>query len=161
MIYVVIVFIPPPPKKKPQRVWRGYIGITLSVCPFVCSHRVQAITFYSRLLSFSVASNMAKLHTRASLDILETRQWPAQALAIFKYHVLRISIISCSDFVWLFLVSLAFIAGSDSQPVDTDSPSHLVSPLTSRSLWLSTMAVVSVSHWHCISSLVFYIDSYN
>ena len=36
-------------------------------------------------------------------------------------------------FCMTFPVSLAFMTGSDSPPVDTDSPSHLVSPLISRS----------------------------
>ena len=59
-----------------------------------------------------------------------------------------------------FSVSLAFMTGSDSQPADTDSPSHLVSLLISRSPWRSIMLLVSVPHWHCIRSLVFYNGSY-
>ena len=32
-----------------------------------------------------------------------TRQWPTQTREIFQYHMLPMSIISCSDFIWRFL----------------------------------------------------------
>ena len=76
------------------------------------------------------------------------------------YACCQFHFISCSDFVWRFLCRWHSWYVLIAPPVDTDSPRHLVSPLTSRSLWLSTIVLVSVPYWHCLSCLVFIFGSY-
>ena len=87
---------------------------------FTFSSKVRFYQIGSLIRHFRVCIMICTALCWNNYDIINsiiTWQWPAQAREIFKYHMLQISIIACSDFVdgSTVSVSLAFIACSDSR----------------------------------------------